>query len=275
MSKDIAYDLDKQFETIELINCKDIDVYQKVLMLCDEKTSQNFRSELNHLAIKYIDRDPSLKSKLIENNYDGYDTSSLIASYKTICLTKINKYKLEIQEAIFNNIKQHGPDIFKSINNYFNSSRVDWMADKFDDVSYIDVKYYDLIKLSHENICNIFRIKSELIHDMYSLDATPDVCLKPPGSSANAKSYKTISAALNIPSLRNPLIKFDMRLRFTSLKLNEVESICLTFEYDVPRGTLKTELFLDIDKLGYSISDIDKYCLVRPLMQIKVFAPHP
>lgn len=65
--------LSEQFETIELVNCNDLDVFLKVIMLSDKKNNQIIRADINNLMRKYIDQDESLKSKLIKNDYSQFD----------------------------------------------------------------------------------------------------------------------------------------------------------------------------------------------------------
>lgn len=114
---DKLVDIDEKFATLELINCSDIDAFLKVIMFSDKKESIIIRSELNHFVLKYIDRSPELKQRLIDNEYNCLDHSYMLENYSKIVEIKNKKHSDTIKQ---NLISMIDGDLFKNLSEFFN-----------------------------------------------------------------------------------------------------------------------------------------------------------
>lgn len=103
--KQLGEELAKEFETLELVNCTDMDVFMKVILLSNEKTAQSIRGELNHMVKKFIDKDPELKQKLIKNSYAEMNYNTLLDIIGPLRTKKIQYHKNEIRKLILNESK--------------------------------------------------------------------------------------------------------------------------------------------------------------------------
>ncbi len=95
--KTLEVELDEAFDELSLINCTDLDVSLKIIMLSDEKTAQSIRGDINHLMLKYIAADPSLKDKLKKSDYMSFNDVCLREAYNKIRDAKIAHYDRAIQ----------------------------------------------------------------------------------------------------------------------------------------------------------------------------------
>jgi hypothetical protein len=114
--EDLSADFDHEFSTHDLVNAPDMDVFLKLIMFMDEKSSQCLRGELNHIAAKYIDRCPRTKAAIKKNNYLSYDIKYLSEYY--------HKTK-EIQIKLFTkSLKTLLVDLIKETDSIFNTFRL-------------------------------------------------------------------------------------------------------------------------------------------------------
>ena len=112
--------LDKAFSTISLVNATDMDVYLKAIMLMDEKTAQNLRGKLNHVAAEFIDADPALKKLIEKNNYLNFNIKYLSENYyKTRdAQIQLNKTKLKYHILELINLTGSFSNTFRILNKY-------------------------------------------------------------------------------------------------------------------------------------------------------------
>lgn len=113
--------LNKEFEILDIINCHDLDVYLKVLMLSDEKTAHSIRGEINHIMQKYINADQDLKIKLQKNNYINFNHTYLTESLNKVKMRKISYYKDIIRQAFIDLVNTENDifSLFPAITQYF------------------------------------------------------------------------------------------------------------------------------------------------------------
>jgi hypothetical protein len=139
-------ELNAAFETLDLINCTDIDAFLKVLLLVDEKTSQNIRGELNHMMLKHIESDTDLKHKLIKNNYIDLNYARFTSMTKKIKDGQIDHYRSNIKKVIIEEIDQIGfINVIRNINEWFAYNR--WLRHKYEDNPPLKIINTNLIKI--------------------------------------------------------------------------------------------------------------------------------
>lgn len=120
MSNDISNietELNEAFDDLSLVNCTDLDVYLKVIMLSDEKTAQSIRGDINHLMQKYIAANPELKYKLKKSDYISFNCTYLNDSYNKVRNTKIEYYESKIQNVFHDAFKN--PVFIETFTNYY------------------------------------------------------------------------------------------------------------------------------------------------------------
>jgi hypothetical protein len=109
-----------KFELLKLINCTNIDAFLKVLLLVDEKTSNNIRGELNHMMLKHIESDPKLREKLMVSDIAELNYGRLHTMTKNIKKEKIAYYKTNIKKVILDELNISGfRRLMSIINLYF------------------------------------------------------------------------------------------------------------------------------------------------------------
>ncbi len=158
-------ELDKQFETINLINCKEVDVFIKVLSLVDVKNANNIRGELNHVVKKYIDTIPGLKDKLLNEDYDNYNLDYIKGTFVTMAEYKTHKYYEILKDTIAETMNKIGTYNFrKTTQDYF--ERVCFLEDppELDKRKYVkecDPGNNAYLQIIHDTLSAIFLLKNK------------------------------------------------------------------------------------------------------------------